>query len=735
MTNIDFKALNTSLLLKADLLLSEFLPGGTLIGKEYTCASILGGEGYSCRINISTGLWSDFATGETGGDLVSLYAASKKISQIEAAQYLSSRVNMPVPALVEDEPRIILPPEGTPAPNIRIAKHNCFPSKLWSYHTKDGKVNLYIARYDTQTRKKKQFCPWVWTHKGKWAAGYPAIRPLYDLHLLCKDTTRAVLIVEGERCAEAAKRLLLGRMYAVTTWPGGGKAWDHDVDWTPVYDRKILIWPDADEPGMKTANAIAQNLQMRCPEVKILDVSGKPEGWDVADLVAEGICWDEFKVWAAPLVKKVNASITPINLMTIQNTQVNIDVEADVDIYDQSLYTIWGKAGIQVSKGGIPVCNIDNCLRILEYWPEFKGKIWYDEFYCRYLTVLPNDQNSSHPIREIDRLNMAVWLQRHLGLKRISDDVVKKAMLVYGAKDIRHEPKDWIKLLKWDKKPRIKQFFSEYAGAEDNEYTQAVSINFWISLIARILQPGCKVDNMVILEGKQGAKKSTLFEEIGGKWHSENNERISNKDFLQVLRGKIIIEFADLSSWTNADVKQLKQLLSCRIDTYRKSYGEDAEDWPRQSIFVGTTNESTYLRDETGGRRYWPIKSSYIDIPKMRKDREQLFAEASVLFNQSFSWWEVPESAEIEQEQRRQFDEWEQIISKWLVSKTDATIEEIAVGSLGVTKDKLDRRSMIRIRQAMIVNGWVFGKIFREGKIVRGWVSQAGAVLNDGEEW
>ncbi|OPX89039.1 MAG: hypothetical protein A4E53_01647 [Pelotomaculum sp. PtaB.Bin104] len=733
---IDFKALNSALLPNADLLLSEFLPGGKVIGQEYTCASLQGGVGQSCRINVRTGLWSDFATGESGGDIISLYAKIKGVSQVDSAQYLASRVNFPVPAVVENEPKIILPPPGTPAPNIKLKKYSCFPSAIWSYHDKEGRVWFYTTRYDPPDGHGKEFCPWVYTDKGRWKAGLPATpRPLYDLHLLLHDKQKPVLIVEGEKSAEAAKRLLMGRIYTVTTWAGGTNSWNK-ADWTPLYRRKVLIWPDADVPGLKAATEIGKELLSRCPEVKIIDVAGQPEGWDAADMVAEGYTYEEFKEWAQSKVKVMTNEIASVSMLAVQATSVKVDTHQESDIYHQSLYSLWEKAGVETTSNGAPVCNLDNCLRVLEYWPEFKGKIWYDEFYGRYFTTIPGNR-PPHPIQEIDRLKMSVWLQRHLGLKRICDDVVRKAMLLYADQDIRQEPRDWIASLEWDKTPRIWKFFHSYVGAEDNDYTRAVSVNFWVSLMARVFDPGCKVDNMVILEGAQGKKKSTLFEEIGGKWHSENNERISHKDFLQVLRGKIIVEFADLSTWSNADVKQLKQLLTCRIDTYRKSYGEDAQDWPRQSIFVGTTNEYTYLRDETGARRFWPIKiGKSIHINKLREDREQLFAEAKVLFDKATSWWEVPASAEREQENRRQFDEWEQIISRWLIGRQDATVEEIAHGALAVTKDRLDRGTIIRIRQAMIANRWQAGEIIRDGVLARGWVPQNGHIQpSQDDDW
>ena len=157
---------------------------------------------------------------------------------------------------------------------------------------------------------------------------------------------------------------------------------------------------------------------------------------------------------------------------------------------------------------------------------------------------------------------------------------------------------------------------------------------------------------MIILEGPQGKLKSTLLSSIGEQWHCESTEQIHSKDFLQAFRGKLITEFADLSNWPKDDMDILKKTITCRIDRYRPSYGRISQDFPRMSVFAGTTNSSLYLSDETGARRFWPIKTNNINIPRAKQEREQLFAEAVHLFKSNASWWETPESAIAEQELR-----------------------------------------------------------------------------------
>src|SRR5207253_634066 len=131
----------------------------------------------------------------------------------------------------------------------------------------------------------------------------------------------------------------------------------------------------------------------------------------------------------------------------------------------------------------------------------------------------------------------------------------------------------------------------------------------------RIMRPGCKVDHMIVLEGPQGIKKSQAIEKIcGTEWYMDSTEPVHSKDFLQALPGRWIVEIGDLSSFARADKNKIKQVVSCQVDVYRESYGRRAIPHERQCIFVGTTNESVWLDDPTGGRRFLPVCCEAIDL-------------------------------------------------------------------------------------------------------------------------
>jgi predicted P-loop ATPase len=210
---------------------------------------------------------------------------------------------------------------------------------------------------------------------------------------------------------------------------------------------------------------------------------------------------------------------------------------------------------------------------------------------------------------------------------------------LFGVQSVQqfHPVREILKGLKWDGIPRLDNWLIDYCGVESNAYTKAAGAKTLISLIARVMEPGVKKDEMLLLEGEQGIGKTRLCELLGldRYFHSCSLDRL-DKDFLQNLEGKILIEVSELAGFKNSDMEKVKAMLTRRVDTYRKSYGRKSGDYPRQYIFIGTINPSKdgrYLRDETGNRRFWPVRCEYIKYDEIHEARNQLFAEAIVRWN------------------------------------------------------------------------------------------------------
>ncbi|RYD38951.1 MAG: hypothetical protein EOP87_00005 [Verrucomicrobiaceae bacterium] len=293
---MDFKEVAAAALARAESLVPQWLPGGKRIGREWVCGSLQGGPGDSCKVNLETGKWSDFAIdgkGTSGGDLVSLYAAIRGIKQPEAARQLEPGLTAD-PEPVRTAPRAEwtpLPraPDNAPEPPFR----DYAPGDLtatWRYATRDGRTIGWICRYDTPGGGK-EFRPLSWCRgPGGATAWKPKAfaepRPLYGLETL-RDTG-TVYLTEGEKSADALRRLLPSE--TVLTWPGGSNA-VAKADWSPLAGREVIIWPDADPAGLAAALAIQQRL----PRAHIAKPGeDRPKGWDAADALQEG--WTESDV-------------------------------------------------------------------------------------------------------------------------------------------------------------------------------------------------------------------------------------------------------------------------------------------------------------------------------------------------------------------------------------------------------------------------------------------------------
>ncbi len=227
---------------------------------------------------------------------------------------------------------------------------------------------------------------------------------------------------------------------------------------------------------------------------------------------------------------------------------------------------------------------------------------------------------------------------------------------------------------------------------------------------------------MLILEGPQGLQKSTVCEALAGEWFSDGMPDL-HSDSVRVsqhLRGKWLLEVAEMSAMSKAESAALKAFITRREENFTPKYGRKEVKEPRQFVFIGTTNKETYLRDETGGRRFWPAKVRKIELAALRRDRDQLFAEAVQLYRSGVHWWPDDEFERKhiapQQEARYDADAWEQAIAEWLhdreQDKTDpspVTILTIARKALYLETPRIGRADQNRISAALERLGWQRG--------------------------
>jgi predicted P-loop ATPase len=274
-----------------------------------------------------------------------------------------------------------------------------------------------------------------------------------------------------------------------------------------------------------------------------------------------------------------------------------------------------------------------------------------------------------------------------------------------------HPIRAYLDGLEWDRQPRLATWLHDTLGAEKSLYTGTIGTCFFVGLVARIFRPGCKQDYMPILEGPQGALKSAACEIIAGEWFFDNLPDVrDHKDLAQHLPGKWLIEIGELSAMSRAETTTLKAFITRTVERYRPSYGRREVIQPRQCCFIGTTNDDCYLKDATGGRRFWPVKIGAVDLDALRRVRDQLFAEAVHLFKAGAAWWPDKdlEATCIRPEQDARFveDPWQEAIAKFIENKDQTTVAAVAKDGLFLDTAHIGPRERDRIIAVLVRLGW-----------------------------
>jgi len=218
-------------------------------------------------------------------------------------------------------------------------------------------------------------------------------------------------------------------------------------------------------------------------------------------------------------------------------------------------------------------------------------------------------------------------------------DVIYSAACAIAAENSFDPVRDYFEALQWDGVKRIDDFLQRLAGAPAKPIYSTFARKWLISAVARTYSPGCKADHMLILIGRQGTGKSTLFSTLAGRdFFSDRLSDISDKDAQMELRGPLIVEMAELENLNRKSTTAIKAFLSIDTDRYRAPYARATEQRPRMCVFAGTTNHSEFSRDTTGARRFWPVPTGEIDTDAIAAERDQLWAEAVAAYKSGEVW-------------------------------------------------------------------------------------------------
>lgn len=307
--------------------------------------------------------------------------------------------------------------------------------------------------------------------------------------------------------------------------------------------------------------------------------------------------------------------------------------------------TDWLSKMTMNSKGDF-AATIDNAYLIMLNDPNLKGKYYYDAFKERPIVC------GDLPWEKFAMRTSDCWgdsddsgLRRHLEqtYKIVNNVKVRDAVELAMLSCKRHPVKEYLESLKWDGLNRLDTLFIDYLDAEDNEYIREVTRKSLIGAVARIYSPGCKHDHILVLVGPQGCRKSTTLAKLGKSWFSDSLYTVTGKDAYEQLQGHWIIEMGEMAATRKAELEQIKQFTSKQTDSFRAAYARRTQEHPRQCAFFGTTNDAEFLRDPTGGRRFWPVvvteKGKQLGSALTEEIVDQIWAEAVIRYKAGEIWY------------------------------------------------------------------------------------------------
>ena len=373
----------------------------------------------------------------------------------------------------------------------------------------------------------------------------------------------------------------------------------------------------------------------------------------------------------------------------------------------------WAKDLQRYSSGALHG-TLANVCAMLRGAPELQTMLAYDEFAGKTMLVsappwiFEPQSFVQRPWSAHDDLLATEHIQR-AGIP-VKVPTTAQAIELVARERSYHPPLDYLDSLEWDGVSRLDRLFPHYFGANDDVYAANIGRHFMIGAIARITNPGTKHDHIPIIEGSQGIGKSRACRTLFDPWFSDEIADLGSKDAAMQMSGVWGIEISELDAYSRAETGRIKAWTSRTIDRFRPPYGSRIIESPRACVFMGTTNGDSYLKDETGNRRFWPVRATRIDIHALAQDRDQLWAEARKLHSNGAVWWlvnrEAVDQAKQEQLARLTDDPWDGLISAYVAPLSDVSIADILAEAICLDRSRWGQVEQNRIARCLKARGW-----------------------------
>lgn len=367
----------------------------------------------------------------------------------------------------------------------------------------------------------------------------------------------------------------------------------------------------------------------------------------------------------------------------------------------------------------LPIKTFRNLCLILDQDHRLKGRIRFNE-------LLGQPTIDEVPTTDLDDLKIAAMVERIYQIQ-FEPTKIANAVRFVADRHSHHPVCDYLDGLEWDEQSRLDRLLVTYFGAEDTKLNRVIGRKFAISMVARARKPGCKVDTCLILAGRQGIRKSSGLRALSGEeYFSDTLLDVRHKDALMQIRGVWCYELSELDSMRRSEVSAVKAFVSAQFDRYRSSYGRHVEKHPRTGVFVGTSNETEFLTDSTGSRRWWVARCNKVNLEGIQADRDQIWAEADTAYKAREPWW-LDDQADVDLNESNAVhhvdDPWAEIIDVWLESTTGPVrLENVMRGALHIETDRMKTADQWRVGRVLRQLGLTKRQIMKDGKRSMMWV-------------